>query len=174
MIPDGDGGSFEPGQGERNVVIALGNPLLCDDSAALLALRLLRERTRSSKTDFVENYSSGMDLLPDLMCHQRAIVMDAVSTGRHDPGTCVEFTLDDLDDTRQARLVDSHGLNLATVVDTGRRFGYPMPEQLTILGIEGRDFTSFQEHPHGNVMDRLPDIVERVERTIREWERNNG
>jgi len=159
---------------DRNVVIALGNPLLCDDSAALVALRLLRERTRSHNTDFVENYSSGMDLLPELMGYRRAIVMDAVCTGQNAPGACVEFFLEDLEETRQARLVDTHGMNLATVVQTGLRFGYPMPEQLTILGIEGRDFTSFQEQPHENVMDHLPGIVDRVERTLCEWESNNG
>ncbi len=158
---------------DRNVVIALGNPLLCDDSAALIVLRLLRERTRSQRTDFVENYSSGMDLLPELMCHQRAIVMDAVRTGHNDPGAWVEFSLKDLDHTRQARLVDTHGMNLATVVQTGLRFGYPMPEQLTILGIEGRDFTSFQEHPSENIMERLPEIVDRLERILCEWERND-
>lgn len=158
---------------DRNVVIALGNPLLCDDSAALVALRLLRERTRTRHTDFVENYSSGMDLLPELMCHHRAIVMDAVRTGHNDPGACVEFSLEDLDPTRQARLVDSHGMNLATVVQTGLRFGYPMPEQLTILGIEGRDFTSFQEHPCENIMICLPEIVDRVDRILCEWERSD-
>lgn len=159
---------------DRNVVIALGNPLLCDDSAALVVLRILREGTLSRRTDFVENFSSGMDLLPELMCHQRAIVMDAVCTGHVEPGACVEFSLEDLSHTRQPRLVDTHGMNLATVVQAGLRFGYPMPEQLTILGIEGRDFTSFRECPRENVMEHLPEIVARVERTLCEWERNNG
>lgn len=155
---------------ERNVVIALGNPLLCDDSAALVALRLLKARTNTRNTDFVENYSSGMDLLPELIGRNRAIVMDAVCTGRCGPGTCLEFTLGDLSETRQARLVDTHGLNLATVFETGVRFGYPMPDHLTILGIEGRDFTSFREQPGEEVMEKLPEIVEMVERTLREWE----
>jgi len=155
-------------------VIALGNPLLCDDGAALAALRRLRTRRRVRNVDFVENYSSGMDLLDDLVDRERVLVMDAVRTMRSEPGTCLEFALSDLDGTRQARLVDSHGLNLATVVETGRRFGYRMPRLMLVLGIEGRDFTSFQEIPSESVMDAMPDIVDRVERTLREWECTDG
>ncbi|MCB9496161.1 MAG: hydrogenase maturation protease [Fibrobacteria bacterium] len=163
-----------PTDTDRNVVIALGNPLLCDDSAALVALRLLRERTACSRTDFVENYSSGMDLLPDLSGHRHALVMDAVRTGEHPPGSLLDFSLEELDRTRQARLVDSHGMNLATVVAMGIRFGLPMPESLTILGIEGRDFTTFQEHPRDDVMAGLPSLVGRVEAILRQWENEHG
>jgi len=159
---------------KRNAVIAMGNPLLCDDSAALVALRLLREQTQSTKTDFVENYSSGMDLLPELIDRENVMVIDAVRTMQQEPGTCVEFDLADLQHTQQPRLVDTHGMNLATVVETGIRFGYTMPHKLTILGIEGRDFTSFQEYPHENVMNLLPHIVDRVEQTLLQWERKNG
>jgi len=156
-----------------NAVIAMGNSLLCDDSAALIALRLLEEISQSLHTDFVENYSSGMDLLPELVGRKHVILMDAVRTFENEPGSCLEFSLQDLQPTRQARLIDTHGLNLATVWETGLRFGFSMPQTLTILGIEGRDFTSFQEHPHENVMNQLPHIVNRVEQTILEWEREH-
>ena len=153
-----------------NVVIAMGNPLLCDDSAALVTLQILREQSQSQQTDFVENYSSGMDLLPELVGREHVILIDAVRTMNHEPGACMEFSLQDLQQTRQARLVDTHGMNLATVVETGIHFGYAMPSQLTILGIEGRDFLSFQEQPHENVMLQLPHIVNRIEQTLMEWE----
>jgi len=155
---------------KRYAVIALGNPVLCDDSAALVALRILQETTQSRNVDFVENYASGMDLLPELMDREAVIVIDAIRTLECAPGTCIEVSLEDLDQTRQPRLVDTHGLNLATVVATGHSFGYDMPKRLQILGIEGRDFTSFQETPSPAVMDALPAIVARIERTLLEWE----
>jgi len=151
-------------------VIALGNPLLCDDTAALVALRILHATTRTHQADFVEDYASGMDLLPELEGREGVVVMDAVRTLEHEPGTCLEFSLEELDRTRQARLVDTHGMNLATVLDTGRRLGYAMPKRLVILGIEGRDFTTFQETPSPAVMEALPCVVATVERTLREWE----
>lgn len=157
-----------------NAVIALGNPLLCDDSAALVALRALSAHSQSCNTDFIENYSSGMDLLPEIMEREHVIIMDAVRTLEVEPGSCLEFSLSDLRETRQARLVDTHGMNLATVVQTGIRFGYTMPTDLTILGIEGRDFTSFQEHPHENVMSHIPQIISRLEKTILKWETHYG
>lgn len=151
-------------------MIALGNPLLCDDTAALVALRLMQGNTGSALIDFVEDYASGMDLLPALEGREGVVVMDAVRTLEHEPGTCLEFPLEELDRTRQARLVDTHGMNLATVLDTGRRLGYAMPKRLVILGIEGRDFTTFQETPSPAVLEALPSVIATVERTLREWE----
>lgn len=159
---------------KSNAVIAMGNPLLCDDSAALVALRLLREQTQSTDTDFVENYCSGMDLLPEMINREHVILMDAVRTMSQEPGSCIEFDLSELEHTQQPRLVDTHGMNLATVIQTGIRFGYCMPQKLTILGIEGRDFTSFQEYPNKGIMNQLPHIVARVEQTLLQWENKNG
>ena len=150
----------------RIAVIALGNPLLCDDSAALVAMERLRQIATGEEIDFIESYSSGMDLLLDLVGRDGVIVVDAVRTMECPPGTCLEFTLDDLDHTRQARLVDTHGMNLATVFETGHRFGYQMPRKVVVLGIEGRDFTSFHESPSEAVMAKMPQIVETLEKTI--------
>lgn len=151
-------------------VIALGNPLLCDDTAALVALRILHATTSIRQADFVEDYASGMDLLPELEGREGVVVMDAVRTLEHAPGTCLEFPLEELDRTRQSRLVDTHGMNLATILETGRRLGYRMPRRMMVLGIEGRDFTTFQETPSPVVMEALPCVVATVERTLREWE----
>lgn len=154
----------------RNAVIALGNPLLCDDGAALYAMGLLKTRRRVRGVDFVENHSGGMDLLDDLVERDRVLLLDAVLTLRHEAGSLVEFSFADLEETRQARLVDSHGLNLVSVLEAGRCFGLSMPREIRILGIEGRDFTSFRERPGDAVMAAMPDIVARLERILMERE----
>ncbi len=155
-------------------VIALGNPLLCDDSAALVAVELLGEGSRTTMTEFVVNYSGGMDLLPELADRERVLVLDAVPDPDSEPGDLVEYHLTDLDRTRQPRLVDTHGLNLATVVRAGLELGYAMPRRLEILGIVGRDFTTFREAPNPEILVRMPSIVGRLERTLLSWEREHG
>jgi hydrogenase maturation protease len=155
-------------------VIALGNPLLCDDSAALVAVELLGEGTGTTMTEFVVNYSGGMDLLPEIADRERVLVLDAVPDPDGEPGDLVEYHLSDLDRTRQPRLVDTHGLNLATVVRAGRELGYAMPRRLEVLGIVGRDFTTFREAPRPEILVRLPSIVGRLERTLLSWEREHG
>lgn len=154
----------------RNAVIALGNPLLGDDGAALHVLELLRTRRQVRGVDFVENHSGGMDLLDDLVERDRVLLLDAVLTLRHEPGSLVEFSFADLEETRQARLVDSHGLNLVSVLEAGRCFGLPMPREVRILGIEGRDFTNFRERPGEAVMAAMPEIIAGVERILKERE----
>jgi len=155
-------------------VIALGNPLLCDDSAALVAVELLGEGSRTCMTEFVVNYSGGMDLLPEMADRERVLVLDAVPDPDSEPGELVAYDLSDLERTRQPRLVDTHGLNLATVVRAGEELGYAMPRRLDILGIVGRDFTTFRETPNPEILVRMPSIVGRLERTLLSWEREHG
>lgn len=155
-------------------VIALGNPLLCDDAAALVAVELLGEGSRTTMTEFVFNYSGGMDLLPEMVDRERVLVLDAVADPDSEAGDLLAYDLSDLDRTRQPRLVDTHGLNLATVVQVGRELGYAMPNRLDVLGIVGRDFTTFREAPLPEILVRLPSIVGRLERTLLSWEREHG
>ena len=154
----------------RFVVIGMGNSLLSDDSAGLHVVSMLRSRGVERIADLAENHSGGVDLLFDLKDHECAILVDAVMTGTAEPGHCHRLGLDDLADTRQPRMVDSHGLNLASVWDIGVRHGFEMPREFVVLGVEGRSFTEFSETPGPQVMAGLPVVVEQVEQLLAQWE----
>lgn len=146
------------------IVIGLGNPTLSDDAAGLIIVDQLKNAYSSSFPDvkFTKNYSGGFDMLYELVNFEKAIIIDSINTDKVEPGTCVEFFYDDLKDLTQPRLVDSHGLNLPTVIETGKKCGYKMPEAIYIFGIEGTEFTKFSETPTYEVQAGFENAVKMV------------
>ncbi|MDD5675277.1 MAG: hydrogenase maturation protease [Chitinivibrionales bacterium] len=157
----------------RCVVIGLGNPLLCDDGAGLRIAALARRELAefSGWVDFKENFSGGFDLLYDLTGYNAALLVDSVQTGAAPPGTVLEFRLGDLAGLKQSRIVDSHGLNVPTVMALGRACGYSMPREVVILGIEVTDVTNFSTMPTAPVCGGMRAAVERVRRQLLAWDR---
>lgn len=149
---------------ERTCVIGMGNPLLCDDMVGLLVVAQARERFAALVPDtvFAENTSGGFDLLYELCGFDNAVIIDAIKSGSCQPGTLIELTLNDLACTSQPRLVDSHGLNLATIFEVGKKCCLPMPGNVTIIGIESTDFFTFSDRPTAPVCDAVNAAVERV------------
>ncbi len=149
----------------KRCVIGMGNPLLCDDMVGLMVATQARERFADQSdpgTSFAENTSGGFDLMYDLDGFDEAMIIDSIASGSCEPGTLVDMTLDDISFTAQPRLIDSHGLNLATVIAAGKKCGMKMPDHITILGIEGRDFQTFSDAPTRAVFEAIPAAVVRV------------
>ncbi len=118
---------------------------------------------------FYECFCAGLDLLYDLEGSAMAIIIDSVMTGHADPWTCYVYSLDGFSKVRMKRLVNSHGLNLPTVFETGRKLGYKMSDPCIILGVESDDVTTFSETPTPGVAGSMGRIVERVKEIVDEW-----
>ena len=96
----------------RILVLGLGNDILGDDAVGLLAARRLRALLPES-VDVVESRGAGLDLLDLLEGYDRALLLDAIMTGKHPPGTILEFSADDFREGRRPlpplrRPADSH------------------------------------------------------------------
>ncbi|MFC1586386.1 hydrogenase maturation protease [Fibrobacterota bacterium] len=159
----------------QSVVIGLGNPLLCDDAIGLLVVKEMASRSRysCSGVSYRVNYSGGVDLLYDLAGFDRAIIVDAVDTGKHKPGACCEYRTGELGESRQPRLEGSHGVSLSAVLELGRKLEYEMPGEIVIFGVEGREFTRFSESPSEPVLNTRDEVISRIEKKLRLWNKNN-
>ena len=153
------------------VVIGLGNPLLCDDSVGLHVVRRAERALAAldGRVDFKLNHSGGFDLLYELIGYRRALIVDCMMSGEHPAGSCVVFSLGELDHLVQERLIDSHGLNLPTVLEAGRRCGYVMPDEVRVLGIEAADVTRFDERPTPAVGAGAERALAMVSSILEEW-----
>ena len=153
------------------VVIGLGNPLLCDDSVGLHVVRRAERELgqESPAVVFKLNHSGGFDLLYELVGYRRALIVDCMVSGERPAGACVMMDATDLSHLAQDRLVDSHGLNLPTVLEAGRRCGYEMPHQVRILGIEAADVTTFSERPTPAVARGADHALTMVAAVMDEW-----
>lgn len=154
----------------RVLLLALGNPILCDDGVAFHVLERMRPHLPTESDDFVieEACTGGIDLLIYIMDYERVLILDAIKT-REDPVGHVDiYTVDNL---RESVHSDSpHHTNFATAIELGRRV-HPdrMPEELVILGIEVDDIINVREELTPGVEAALPEATERALGILREW-----
>lgn len=145
----------------RTIIIGLGNPLLSDDGLGIQAATLLRQRISDDElVDVVEAYTGGLGLMELMVGYQRAVVVDAVSSGQNLPGTLVELGMDDLLSTRNT--TSTHDASLAIAIETGKILGLKLPDEIFFIGIEAAEANNFGEQLTTQVSQALPLLVDHV------------
>ncbi|MBI5633955.1 MAG: hydrogenase maturation protease [Nitrospirae bacterium] len=152
----------------KTVIIGLGNPILTDDSVGMKVSRAIREHfnqqdetTMTGGTiDVKEVYAGGIRLMDAMTGYDRACIVDAMVTGRSDPGAVSEFGLDELCSTRN--MVCTHDTNLSTAIELGRMLDLHLPSTIKIWGIEAGDVTSFSEELTYEVEQAVPVAVKAI------------
>jgi len=147
------------------LVLCLGNDILRDDGVGwAVADRLeacLSHAPRSTPhaPSFTVRRSalSGFYLLDELTGWDEVIVVDAVSTGAHPPGTVLSFPFEALGTEAGP---SPHAVGLPTVVSLGRRSGVPLPRSIHIVAIEVEDMASFEEGLTPAVAAAVPEAVD--------------
>jgi hydrogenase maturation protease len=143
----------------------MGNDLLRDDAVALHAARALRERFRAV-VDIEETGEAGFALLEHLGGRERALLLDAVCTGAHPPGTIVTY------DEADFIPLDSPSPHYAGVPDLrvlAARSGIPYPAELHILAMEVEDPHTIAEELSQAVCEALPAYVEAAAEIVEKW-----
>ena len=115
------------------LVLCLGNDLRHDDGAGWA---VGADLAADPLPDAVIRCSAltGFHLLDELEGHEHVIVVDAIATGRHPPGTVVEFPLGALE---AGPATSPHGIGLSTVLEVGGRAGLSLPLRIDVVAIEG-------------------------------------
>jgi hydrogenase maturation protease len=149
----------------RTAVLALGNDILGDDGVGLLAARALR-REIDEEVDIIESAEAGFAMLELLTGYDRALILDAVVTGKHAPGTILSFGAEDF---RTVVAPSPHYAGIPEVLALAERLGVPFPKQLSILAMEVQDPCSIRESLTVPVRVALPDLVERACGVLESW-----
>jgi len=150
----------------KTLILALGNPILSDDGVAHEVADRLAKRLKSSRTgenkqyDIIKSSSATMDIIPKLAGYGRLVVVDAVQLGSAPPGTVHRFSFDELADT--IRPSSPHDINFATALSMGRKWGYDIPEDIRIYGIEVKELLRFSEACTPQVAEKLDEITEHI------------
>jgi len=150
----------------KTLILALGNPILSDDGVAhKVADRLAEHLNHSSpeadtQYDIIKSSAATMDIIPQLAGYDRLVVVDAVQLGSAPPGTLYRFTLDELADT--VRISSPHDTNFATALKISRQWGYAVPADIRIYGIEAKELLRFSECCTPKVSEKLTQITEQI------------
>jgi hydrogenase maturation protease len=123
------------------LVLCLGNELRRDDAVALRVADLL-EASPPPGAVVRRTAVAGLYLIDELEGFERAVVVDAVRTGLHAPGTVLTFPLEDL---RAPEGPSPHSIGLPSALARARAAGLPVPERIHVVAVEAEDLDTVGE-----------------------------
>lgn len=162
-------GQFESSAIMKTLVLGLGNELLSDDAIGILAARALKEKL-NKEADVVESSLSGLALLDLFVSYERAIVIDAVKTGRCPPGTIYELSPADLDSVVAP---SPHYAGLPELLALAKRLGLDFPKEIKIFALEVEDPYTIGGGLSAPVRAALDELVQRVYTQVNHWREGN-
>jgi hydrogenase maturation protease len=144
----------------RTLILGLGNPILGDDSAGLKVAEIVRQRLPLNPSiEVSEDYAGGLRLMEQLIGYDRAIIVDAICTGTHPPGTVLWLDSDDIPTQHTA---STHDINLPTALRLAATMNLKMPERVRIIAIEAENVLDFSEQCSPAVTLALPRAADAV------------
>lgn len=151
----------------RTIVIGVGNPLRGDDAVGLHVARGLETALAGNQNiEVTEVWAGGLRLAEATVGYDHAIIIDALVTGQHAPGTLVIVSSDSLDTCRTVTC--AHDTSLPTALAFLRAAGADLPSNITVFGVETRPpDMEVCEKLSDLVHDALPSLVHRVLAKIR-------
>jgi hydrogenase maturation protease len=136
-------------------ILCLGNDLVADDAVGYEAAAELRRRLRG--VDVVESSTSGLYLLDEVVGVDRLVVVDAVVTGRAEPGTIHLFHPDDLEIVPGG---SPHYVGLFETLELVRALGLDGPSTVVLVCVEVADTVTIGGGLSPAVRDALPELVD--------------
>ena len=102
---------------------------------------------------------SGFYLLDEMEGFSRVVVVDAVRTGTHTPGTVFSFPLEDLHTPSGP---SPHSVGLKSVLETARTLGLDIPGRIHIIAVEAEDMETMGRGLTPSVAKSVPAAIEAV------------
>ena len=149
----------------RILVLGLGNDILGDDAVGLLVARRLRVLLPGA-VEVLECGGGGLELLDALEGYDRALLIDAIMTGKHPPGTILEFSDADF---KKDDAPSPHYAGLPTVIRLAESLGIHFPQPFQVVAVEVENPYEVAEGLSEPVERAIPAVVERAEAIIRAW-----
>lgn len=148
----------------RTVILGLGNPILHDDGAGFEAAERLKASCARPDVEIRTASLGGLRVLDQIAGFDRAIIIDALLTGRTAPGTVKKMTVEDLSGDLHASCI--HDLSFPEALRLGRIMGMKIPDNIAIYGIEVADPYTLQEGCSQPVLAGVEEAVNQIEKEL--------
>lgn len=146
----------------KTVIIGLGNDLIGDDAAGIIAARKL-ESLLDDRFCVVETNLYGLALIEIMTGYGRAVILDAVRTGKHPPGTVIELDPFDFQDVSPP---SPHFAGIRELAALAARLRLYFPREIRIFGIEVIDLESIGTGLSDPLVDEMGKIVDIIKDRI--------
>jgi len=151
------------------ILLAMGNDILGDDGVALAVARQIRgesaEDPALNGVEIIESAEAGLAIMELLAGAERALILDCIATGKHAPGTLLEFTVDDF---RRVVAPSPHYAGLPEVIEMAARLGIAFPGQLRVVAMEVENPWDVREEMSPSAVAAIPAFVARTRSVLRE------
>ena len=148
------------------LVLALGNDILADDGVAFVAARRLAEGPDARGVDVRESGEAGLNLLDLLAGYRRALLIDSIVTGRHPPGTVLEFSREDFTEVLGP---SPHYAGLPEILELAKYLSIPLPDDIRVLAMEIEEPWQFREGLNPAIEQAVPHLVAEARQILRQW-----
>ncbi|MBI5395421.1 MAG: hydrogenase maturation protease [Verrucomicrobia bacterium] len=149
----------------RTIVVGLGNDLIADDGVGVLAARALKAGL-AGRADVVETAMHGLALLDIFLGYDRAILLDAIQTGKQPPGAVIEINAAELDPVIAP---SPHFAGLPEMVALARQLQLDFPKEFRIFAVEVADARTIGGPMTPAVRDAIPQLCARVCEALATW-----
>lgn len=144
------------------LVLCLGSPIRQDDAVALRVADALEAAPAPGAT-VRRSAASGLYLLDEMEGFDRVVVVDAVRTRAHPPGTVHSLPLEAL---HAPAGPSPHSIGLPSALDVARRAGAPVPSRVWIVAVEVLAMDEVGEGLTPGVEAAIPSAVEAVRAAV--------
>ena len=156
----------------KTIIIGLGNPILGDDSVGWRVAELVRQYLEGSDTPYPDLdvdclALGGISLMERMVGYDRAILIDAITTGQKPVGSVFHFPIEDLPSLTADHMTAVHDTSLPTALQLGRTMGAHLPDIIDIVGIETISNYDFSEELSLPVAQAVPQAVDQVVELIK-------
>jgi len=155
---------------KRPLLIAMGNDIMGDDGVALVAAQGLKKKFAAT-VDFIDPADGGLSLLETLSGYHQVLLLDSIVTGRHKPGTILEFSRKDFD---KAVGPSPHYAGLPEVLKLADQMKIDFPKQIRVLAVEIESPEEFRETLTEPIEQAIPGYIEQASRILCEWTKQNA
>ena len=158
----------------KTIVIGLGNPILGDDGIGWRVAEQVEKQLsnhnhlKTSYDDLQDNNQieieclavGGLTLMEHLIGYDRAIIIDAITTGKAPLGTVRSLPLEDLPNQAFGHCSSAHDTTLQNALQVGRSMGAKLPDQIDLVTIEAQQVYDFSEELSPPIATALPEAVQ--------------
>jgi hydrogenase maturation protease len=148
----------------KTLVLGLGNELIADDGVAIRIARILSQHLKSrDDVDVLESSQHGLALIDLFSGYDKAIIVDAIKTGAHKPGSVVTMSSTELS---AVEAPSPHFTGVPEMIRIAQDIGLPFPKSIQIVAIEVVDQSTVGGPMTLNVEKAIPDAVAAIDALI--------
>jgi hydrogenase maturation protease len=162
------------------IVIGLGNPILGDDGVGWRVAERVKSHLYQEGQVGIGSLAGypvevdclslgGLSLMERIIGFDRAIIIDAITTGEEPLGQVDCLPLEELPRHAPGHLSSAHDTDLQTAIEVGRSMGAKLPDQIMIVTVESQISYDFSECLSPEVEAAVPQAEKIVLELLSEW-----